>query len=597
MSEVDPVDWLTQLLTGPPSVAGAILIYALVISLGRSVGSIRIGSFELGSAGVMFVGLLFGHIGLHVEPDVIEFVRDFGLILFVFAIGLSIGPGFVNALRSQGLIFNLLAVSLVLLGAGMTLAIAQVGGVSMPIAVGIFSGATTNTPSLAVSSALLRDEPPRPAQVLASLEQASPSRVSQWKSKATLTPEEEKLLLAEAGRLPSLGYAVCYPCGILGTLIAIWLIRVIFRVDPAAEAEELRQRREKELPPIEKMALRVTNANLVGVPIGEIPSLDSMSITVSRHRRGDEVDVARAETTLALGDELLVVGEGADLDDFRMIVGEPTETTFEDRHRDVQSQRLLVTSKSVVGSTIAELRLASRFGVQVTRILRSGIELPAAGPTSLQLGDQLLVVGNGLSIKQVADLVGDTPRNLWHPDLVPIFVGIAMGVMLGSVPITLPVLGVTVRLGLAGGVLLVALLVSNWHRIGPLVWFLKPSAGFLMREMGIALFLASVGLRSGDRFVETLVQGDGFWWMAMGVVITFVPLMLVSIVGYKLLRVPYLSMAGLLSGAMTAPAALAFANQQANSDRQNLAYASVFPLTMILRIVCAQGFVVWYLNT
>ncbi len=509
------MEWLTQLLTGPPTVASAILIYAIVIAVGRGIGSIRIGSFELGPAGAMFIGLIFGHFGLHVNDEVSEFVRDFGLILFVFAIGLSIGPGFLNAIRSQGLTLNLLATTLVLLSLLMTIAISAFLGVRLPIAVGIFSGATTNTPSLAIASELLRDEPPPADQILDSLDQAIPNSAKQWRAKGELGAEDEKLLMAEAARLPSLGYAVCYPCGILGSLITIWLIRVLFRVDPAAEAEMLRLKSVSQLPPVAKMAVRVTNSNLQGIAIADIPGMESLAVTVSRHRRGGEVDVARPETILALGDHLLVVGEGPDIDDFRMIVGEKTETSFEDKLHDVQTQRLVVSSKKVVGSTIADLRPATRFGVQVTRILRSGIELPAAGPTSLQLGDQIVVVGSESAIKLFADVVGDAPRNLWHPDLIPIFVGIAFGVLLGSMPITLPIINVTVRLGLAGGVLVVALIVSNLHRIGPLVWFLKPSAGFLMREMGIALFLSSVGLRSGDRFVETLVQGDGLLWMGL----------------------------------------------------------------------------------
>jgi putative transport protein len=586
-----------NLLVGPPSVAGAILIYSLVIAVGRALGSIRIGSFELGSAGVMFAGLILGHLGWRVNADVIEFVRDFGLILFVMAIGLSIGPGFMNALRSQGLVLNLLAVGLVASAGLLTFLLSWWGGLSMPIAVGVFTGATTNTPSLAVASALLRDEPPTVEQVLTSMEQASPSRAREWRSRPSLSEEDQQQIRAEAARMPSLGYAVCYPSGILGTLLAIWLLRVFSRVDPIAEAESLRRQSQSEVPPIAKLALRVTNANLVGVSIGDIPSIESLSITVSRYRRHDQVEVARPEIKLELGDQLLVVGDEADLHDFLMIVGEPTEASFEDAKRDVQAQRLLVSSKEVVGKTIAKLHLSTRFGVQVTRILRSGIELPAAGGTALQLGDQLLVVGTSVGIQQVTQLVGDAPRHLWQPDLIPIFVGIAMGVMLGSVPITIPGVHLSVRLGLAGGVLLVALVVSNLHRIGPLVWFLKPSAGFLMREMGIALFLASVGLRSGDRFVETLVEGDGLRWMGMGVIITAVPLLLVSIIGYRMVGVPFLTMAGLLSGGMTAPAALAFANQQASSDRQNLAYASVFPLTMILRIVTAQALILWYLHT
>ncbi|MBY0586787.1 transporter [bacterium] len=591
------MDWLTNLLFGPPTVAGSILIYSLVIAIGRVFGSIRIGSFELGSAGVMFAGLILGHFGWKVNGEVLEFVRDFGLILFVFAIGLSIGPGFLNALRSHGLVLNTLAFGLVFLGGLLTFLLSQFAGLSMPIAVGVFTGATTNTPSLAVVSAVLRESPPSVPQVLEAMEQSSPRRARQWKEQEHLTEEDQLQIQAEAARMPSLGYAVCYPAGILGTLLAIWLMRVIFRVDPSTELEQEKRSNQNHAPSIARMAVKVTNANLVGVAIEKIPSIDSMAITISRHRRGDQVEVARPDLTLALGDLLLVVGEGQDIRDFLMIVGEPVDASFEDHRHDVQTQRIIVSSKSIVGKTVAGVHLATRFGVQVTRIVRSGIELSAAGRTPLQLGDELVVVGNHSGIKRVAELVGDAPRHLWQPDLVPIFVGIALGVLVGSFPVTIPFFNVSLRLGLAGGVLLVALIVSNWHRVGPLVWFLKPSAGFLMREMGIALFLASVGLRSGDRFVETLVEGDGFRWMAMGVVITAVPLFIVSAVGYRLVGIPFLSMAGLLAGGMTAPAALSFANAQAPSDQPSLAYASVFPLTMILRIVCAQSLVMWYLST
>lgn len=373
-------------------------------------------------------------------------------------------------------------------------------------------------------------------------------------------------------------------------------MRVLSGVDPEGEAEALRKRQEEHRAVMSRLAIRVTNPNLDGRSIEGIPGLQSFGVTISRHRRGDEVKIASHDTLLQVGDHLLVVGEPNKLEEFRIVVGEPAEVSFEDSHHRLEAQRMLISSKQVAGRSVRDLHLASRFGVQVTRIVRSGIELPPARGISLQLGDQLQVVGTTAHLREVAKLVGDSPRSLWQPDLIPIFVGIAIGIMLGSLPITIPLLGITIKLGLAGGVLITAIVLSNLHRVGPLVWFLKPSAGFLMREIGIALFLASVGLRSGDRFVETLVQGEGLWWMASGIVITIVPLALTGWVGMRLMGVPYLTMSGLIAGGMTAPAALAFANRQASSDLQNLAYATVFPLTMIARILCAQVLVVIYLH-
>ncbi|MBI5094453.1 MAG: putative transporter [Candidatus Hydrogenedentes bacterium] len=546
--------WLLELIHGE-SVATAVLMLGLVAASGLALGSVRVFGISLGIAGVLFSGLLFGHFKFTVNKEVLEFAREFGLILFVYTIGVQVGPGILSSLRREGLPMNLLAAGSVLAGVLVTVLIVFVGKVDVPVAVGMFSGATTNTPSLAAAQSALR-------QVDGYTEEMS--------------------------KLPGLGYAVAYPFGIIGIILTMLLTRIVFRINPKREGEVLKQQMEREIVPLTRANFEIANTNLDGILIKDLPGLKNSGIVVSRVMHQNQVAVAQADTRLALGDVLLAVGTKDALDTFRLIVGKETPVDLVRIASKITTKRLIVTKKSVIGKTLEELAIGERFEVRITRLMRASFELTASPGVKLQFGDTVLAVGDPDDIEEVAKELGNSLKRLNHPEIVPIFVGIALGVIVGSYPISVPGIPSAVKLGLAGGPLLVAIVLSRIGRIGPLVWYMPESAIFLMREIGIALFLACVGLKSGDRFVETLVQGSGLYWMALAVLITIVPLLLTALVARMFMKVNYLSICGLLAGSMTDPPALAFACTANDSEAPMVAYATVYPLTMILRVISAQ---------
>jgi putative transport protein len=575
------MDWLRALVAAPASDAGAILIFMAVASLGLAIGSVRVRGVNFGVAGVLFAGLLFGHLGFRVEPAALNFLREFGLILFVYSVGLSIGPGFFSAFRAYGLRLNLLAAAVVGLGVITTLLIAWLGNVNLPVAVGLMTGATTNTPSLAAATEALRnpasDEPVQLDRARAAVAQVAPDLAEK------LPPAD---LQRELLKLPGLGYAVAYPFGIVGVILVLAVLQAIVRVDPKQDAAEIAER--LQTPPLERTTLRVTNRNLGGRRIDEIPALATLHVVVSRVQRGGEVFLGRPDFILAEGDVLLVVGRADHLEELRLIVGEPAGIDLLDVPSDITYRWVVVTRPKVVGRSLADLALGRRHGVQVTRLRRGEVELPPDDAWHLALGDQLRVVGLPAALDAVAHEVGDEPRQLETTDLVPIFIGIALGVILGSVPFPVPGLPTPLRLGLAAGPLLVALAVTRFERIGPLIPYVPRPASILLRDLGIVLFLACVGLRSGDRFVETLTQGDGLKWLGLAALITAVPLLIVGLVGCLVLRMHYTAVAGVLVGSLTSPPGLAYANATAGSEVPAVAYATVYPMVMILRVLAAQ---------
>ena len=554
--------WFWDLFNGE-SIASSILILGLVSATGLALGSIRVFGISLGISGVLFSGLFFGHFDITVNHEVLEFAREFGLILFVYTIGIQVGPGFLGSLRREGLSLNLMAAGIVLLGAAIAVLIVFVGGVDVPVAVGLFSGATTNTPSLAAAQAALKQLPS---------------------------------YTHDMGKLPGVGYAVAYPFGILGIILTMLLTRVIFRIDRARETKELNEVLAASTPALTRMNLEVTNPNLVGVAIRDVPAVDELGVVLSRIMHEGTVDVAHPATTLALGDIVLAVGRNEALAEFRMIVGKPTPIDLSSVPSSITPKRVVVTQKEVLGETIGELGLEERFEVRITRLRRSGVDLPAGPALQLQFGDSVLVVGDPDQIELVAKVLGNSTKRLDYPEIIPVFVGICLGVIVGSWPISVPGIPAPVKLGLAGGPLLVAIVLSRIHRIGPLVWFMPPSANFIMRELGIVLFLSCVGLNSGDRFIATLTHGDGLYWMALASLITFVPLFAVALIARLFLKVNYLSLCGLLAGSMTDPPALAFAVSINDTEIPTVAYATVYPLTMILRVVIAQVMVLVLMN-
>lgn len=546
-------DWFA-----PDSVAGAMLALSVVIAGGLALGSLRVRGISLGVAGVLFAGLAAGHFGLQVSAPVLHFVREFGLILFVFTIGLHVGPGFFASLRRQGLRLNLLAAGVVLLGVALTVALVLTGQLPVPEAVGMFAGAVTNTPSLAAAGEALAQVP--------SLDPAARS-------------------------VAGMAYAVAYPFGILGTILAMLLVRAAFRVDLEREKAALETARRAEAPPLATLALEVENPNLEGQPIARIPGLRETGAIVSRLYRDGAATVAKPETTLRRGDVLLVVGRADELETLRLAIGRPSAVDVRAAGGPLQSRRVIVTHRGALGRTLAELALLARHGVTATRVARGDQEFTPGPGLRLQFSDTLTLVGEEAGLAAAERELGNSFKRLNTPMLVPIFVGIGLGVLLGAVPLAVPGLPAPVRLGLAGGPLLVALILSRVGHFGPLVWYMPLNANYMLREIGIALFLACVGLASGEQFVETLLGGAGVKWLLWGAVVTFVPIATVALVARAWWKLNFVSLCGLLAGSMTDPPALAFANGVVGSEAPALSYVTVYPLTMILRVFAVQAMV------
>jgi putative transport protein len=556
------MQWFNELLTGE-SIAQSVLILSLVVASGVLLGSFKVRGVGLGVAGVLFTGLLCGHFGLHIDHKVMEFVREFGLILFVYTIGMQVGPGFLASLRKQGLPLNMMAAIIVVLGVAITLGIVFFLKIDMSVAVGLFAGGTTNTPALGAAQQALKSTP---------------------------------MFTEELAKNPGLGYAVAYPFGILGIILTMGLIRMLFRIKPAEESALFAQQITSNQPKVVTLNLVVTNPNLDGLAISQIPGLKNTGVVISRIRKGNEIDVATLDTVLHCGDIILAVGPQHRLSELQIIIGKPTDVDLKSLPSSVTTRRVVVTRKSVLSKSLIELDLLEAHGVQITRVSRADVEFTPTPGFRLQFADTVLLVGEAEAIDRAAKELGNKPKQLDHPQVVSIFVGIALGVILGSIPIQLGSMPAPVKLGLAGGPLLVAIVLSRIGRIGPLIYYMPLSANFMLRELGITLFLACVGLKAGDQFVATITQGAGLKWMACAAMITFFPLVLVGLAARLYLKLNFTSICGVLAGSMTDPPALAFANTMTGSDAPSVSYATVYPLTMLLRVVAAQLLVLLFLR-
>ena len=546
--------WFLQLFH-QDSVAHTLLIISLVISGGLLLGRLSFAGIQLGLAGVLFSGLIFGHLQLSINPEVMHFLREFGLILFVYAIGLQVGPSFVSSFFKFGLRLNAIAAGVVIVGALVTVAISLVGHIPMAVAVGLFSGATTNTPSLAAAQQVL----------------------------STLPNVDSEIL-----KLPGLGYAVAYPFGIMGIILTMLLVKKIFRIDIPTEAERFSLTQQSQAHTPISRDLSVANPNLNGLALQSIPFLEEKSVVVTRilHQNCKDVALANQDTRLHVGDTIRLVGDPVKLEELKLLIGPDAAINLEKIDKHLQIKRLVVTNKTAINETIANLCL--RYGVTISRIHRPDVEFTPTGAVHVQFGDELHVVGDTQALHEIEQALGNSLEELSHPQIMPIFIGITLGVVLGSWPFYLPGVPSAVKLGMAGGPLLVAIMLSRVGNWGTLTWHLPKSSNIILKDMGIALFLACVGLHSGDQFLETLVHGDGFYWMACAALITLIPLLIAAGVAKLTLKLNYLSLCGLLAGSMTDPPALAFANNLNPSAAVSIAYATVYPLVMILRIITAQ---------
>ncbi|MFZ0711074.1 MAG: putative transporter [Terrimicrobiaceae bacterium] len=551
--------WLENYATASP-VAYSILLISLVAVVGLAFASVKIRGVGLGVTGVLFAGLIFGHFGFHLEHHTLEFLREFGLILFVFTIGLQIGPGFLASLKDQGLVLNGLAAAIVIGGGVLTAILAKFFGIAFGAAAGLFSGATTNTPSLGAAQ-----------QTLIGLQ------------------VDEAL-----SGIPALSYAVAYPLGIVGIIVSMVLVRVFFRIDVKDEVAQFEKSQRAGGQPIERLNLRIDNPNLDGLRIDAIPGLHETGVTVSRlKRRGEpEAHVATGASVIHTGDTILAVGTAPHLESFQRIVGARSDEDLMRAPGQVTFKRVVVTNKPVLGKTVRQLGFEQKYGVSVTRLQRGGVEVIATSDVHLQFGDVLIIVGDAPSLDPVAAELGNSPKQLNETNFIPLFFGIVLGIIAGSLPIALPGLPVPVRLGLAGGPLVLAILLARAGNIGGLVWYMPGNVNYAFRELGIILFLACVGLKSGSQFVSTLLSPSGLLWLVCGVAITIVPILAAGIFGRVVLKLNYVTILGLQAGSMTDPPALAFANTIAGSHAPSISYASVYPLTMLLRITVAQVLVI-----
>lgn len=562
------MQWLVDLFYKTDSVPHAILMLMLVSAIGLALGHVKVKGISLGIAWVLFVGLIFSHFGFHANHEVLHFLREFGLILFVFTIGIQVGPGFFATLKRNGLALNLAAAAIVLVG--VAVAVLQwkffMGGnaENVPAVVGLLSGATTNTPSMASGTTALED--------LARRQGADASGAS-----ATIAA----------------AYAIAYPIGIFGVLLTMLVVRFVYRINVADEQRKLEEQHGG--PALEVMNIEVANPALAGRPIRQIPLLEAMGVNITRVMRGDAVVIASPDALLQLGDVLTAVGPKEKLAEFEVVVGRRSHLDPRAIDSDLDVRGILVSNSNAVGRTISELNLRQKYGVVMTRIQRAGIELPVTPNSTLQFGDRVIVVGDAQSLPAVTKELGDSVKALDKPMMIPLLAGIALGVIFGSIPIAIPGLPVPLKLGLAGGPLIIAICLSRIYRIGPLVWYMPTGANYMLRELGIVLFLACVGLLSGEHFVETF-RRFGAAWVAIGALITIVPVMLIGLIARGVFRTNYLTLTGLLAGSMTDPPALAFAQSITGSDAPTISYATVYPMVMLLRVMCTQIIVLLLLS-
>lgn len=550
------MEWITSLLFGS-SIAHTIFTLAIAIAVGIALGKIKIAGISLGITWILFAGITLGSFGMQIDPTIVAFVKEFGLILFVYSVGMQVGPSFFSSFKQGGMRLVGIASAIVIIGVLTAYIIHLVTGTPISTMVGVLSGAVTNTPGLGAAQQAYTD--------------------------------------ATGVNDPSIamGYAVAYPLGVVGIIVSIALIRAIFRIKLDKEREALES--GSEAKHAAKISIELTNANLFGRTVVETRGLINRSFVVSRICRvNGQIDIANASTILEEGDKMLIICAQDDVEAIEMMLGHQIDMQHSDwLNLDQQfiSRRIIITQPHINGKTIGELRLRSNYAVNVTRVNRSGVDLIPEHNLELQIGDRLTVVGSEMAIDAVAKALGNSMRRLREPNLISIFLGIFLGIFVGSIPIVIPGMPQAVKLGLAGGPLIVAILVSRFGAHYHLVTYTTMSANLMLREVGISLFLAAAGISAGEGFIDTVVYQGGYVWVLYGVIITMLPILLVGIFARKVFKLNYLTLMGVIAGSMTNPPALAYSNATASNDVPAVSYATVYPFMMFLRVLTAQLFV------
>lgn len=553
-------DWLQNLLlpVENPSVTQSIVAIMLAIGTGIFLGRLKLGKITFGVSAVMFTGLFLGHLGYRIQDGILDFIRDFGLILFVYGIGLQVGPSFFSSFRNEGLKFNILAVSTVLFGGLITIVLFRLTGLKIEDLVGIMSGSVTNTPGLGAAKNTIEE-----------IKNSFPNK----------TFDD-----------PTIGYAITYPLGVFGIIGTIILSKLLLKINPEVEMRKFRMSKiNQELPLIHKK-MRVTNPEYFGKTLHQVIKDFGHEIVVSRlkHSGSDAVQSPTLDTHLRDRDVLMIVGLESDLDEFIQKVGRPSTDLFIESDSDIRKKNIFVTKPSAVHKKLSQLDLYNTYDLKVTRVFRAGREILPRPSLELFYGDILRVIGSREAIEEAEKIIGNSEKKLLEPDFLSLFGGLLLGVILGSIPIVIPSLPVPIKLGFAAGPLIVALLISRYGGISFIHSYINNGAIYFMKDFGICLFFAAVGIHAGDGFYENFIKYNGWNWLLFGSAITFIPLIAMVIVGRFFMKINYLQLAGIMSGSYTDPAALSFSTNYLDSDIPVQSYAQVYPLVTIFRIFVAS---------
>ena len=557
------MNWINDLLWGE-GIGHSILLLSFVIAAGIQLGKIKVFGVSLGITLVLFVGIILGHFGFTINHNVIHFFKEFGLILFVYSVGMQVGPGFFSSFKQGGITLNMLACGIVFLGVLTAVILHYATGIPMPTMVGILSGAVTNTPGLGAAQ-----------QAFSDMHGVSDNTIA-------------------------LGYAVAYPLGVIGIILSIILIKYIFRVSFDKENEQLNSEDSSHTNEAKPISLIVKNPAIFNKTVAELSNLlEHRDFVISRVWRDSnkQIEIASANTVLQENDKVFVITTETDAETIKTFIGEEIDMERKQWIR-MESQfinrRILITKPELNGKRLGQLKLRKLYGINITRINRAGVDLVAKPGLTLQVGDRVNVVGTETAVSNVEKVLGNSMKRLNEPNLITIFVGIALGIVLGSIPISFPGIPQPVKLGLAGGPLVVAILISRFGYHYKLITYTTQSANLMLREIGITLFLACVGISAGDGFVDTIVNNGGFAWIGYGFIITFVPLMIIGCIGRYFCKVNYFTLMGLIAGSTSDPPALAYSNATAGNDAPSVGYATVYPLTMFLRVLTAQLLILFF---
>lgn len=557
------MNWINDLLWGE-GIGHSILLLSVVIAAGIQLGKIKVFGVSLGITLVLFVGILLGHFGFTVNHNVIHFFKEFGLILFVYSVGMQVGPGFFSSFKKGGVTLNLLACGIVFIGVAIAIILHYTTGIPMPTMVGILSGAVTNTPGLGAAQQAYSD------------------------------------MYGTGNETIALGYAVAYPLGVIGIILSIMFVRYVFRVNFDKENEQLNREDNSHVNEAKPISLLVRNPAVFGKTVGELSSLlDHHDFVISRVWRDSnkQIEIASSGVMLQENDKIFVITTEQDVETIKAFIGEEIDMERKQWIR-MESQfinrRILITKPELNGKCLGQLKLRKLYGINITRINRAGVDLVATPGLTLQVGDRVNVVGTETAISNVEKVLGNSMKRLNEPNLITIFIGIALGIVLGSIPFTFPGIPQPVKLGLAGGPLVVAILISRFGYKYKLITYTTQSANLMLREIGITLFLACVGISAGDGFWDTIVNNGGFAWIGYGFIITTVPLLIIGCVGRYFCKVNYFTLMGLIAGSTTDPPALAYSNTTAGNDAPSVGYATVYPLTMFLRVLTAQLLILFF---